>query len=125
MQSLEPVFAELRTRMVRAGNGMDIAQDEPGNMVLKARWNEPGKKEPAWFGAVQRKKTYVSVHLMPLYALPTLHELVPPELQRRMQGKSCFNFKTMEPDLFDALEQLMSACAAAYAEPLAARPHQA
>jgi hypothetical protein len=121
--SLEPVFIELRERMLRASEGMNLARDEPGNVVLKTNWNEPGKTDPAWFGAVQLKKSYVSWHLMPLYALPSLRDGVPLVLAKRMQGKSCFNFKKMEPELFDALEQLTAACAAAYATPVAAQPH--
>jgi len=122
-QSLEPVFADLRGRMVRASTGMDIALDQPGNLLLKAPWNKPGKKERAWFGAVYLKKSYVSVHLVPLYSFPSLHGTVPVELHRRMQGVSCFNFKTVEPDLFDALERLIGTCAAAYATQVAAKPH--
>ena len=123
VDTLESVFADLRERMLRSSAGMNVAQDEPGNMVLKAPWNEPGKKDPAWFGAVQLKKNYVSCHLMPLYALPALLKQVSPELQKRRQGKSCFNFKKLEPDLFDALERLMVECAAVYNEPVTARPH--
>ena len=122
-ETLQPVFDALRDRMLRSGDGMDVAKDEAGNLVLKTRWNEPGKKEPAWFGAVQLKKNYVSCHLMPLYALPSLFEQVSTELRKRMQGKSCFNFKKVEPELFDALEQLTAECAAAYAEPVVAKPH--
>jgi hypothetical protein len=109
--------------MLRSSGSMNVAQDEAGNVVLKTPWMEPGKKEPAWFGAVQLKKSYVSCHLMPLYASPSLREQVPPELQKRMQGKSCFNFKKVEPELFDALEQLTTECASAYAEPVVAEPH--
>ncbi|HXH53276.1 MAG TPA: hypothetical protein VNH53_07600 [Sphingomicrobium sp.] len=121
--SLEPVFADLRERLLRSSGGMDVTADEPGNVVLKTPWDEPGKKERAWFGAVQLKKNYVSCHLMPLYALPSLREDVPPDLQKRMQGKSCFNFKQIDPELFDALERLVAKCAAAYAGPVDARPH--
>jgi hypothetical protein len=121
--ALEPVFVELRERLLRAGKDMILAQDEAGNVVLKTSWNEPGKNQPAWFGAVQLKKNYVSWHLMPLYALPTLRDGVPPELEKRMQGKSCFNFKKVEPELFDALERLTAECAAAYATPVTGRPH--
>ena len=102
---------------------MKIAQDAPGSVVLKTPWNEPGKKEAAWFGAVQLKKNYVSVHLMPLYALPGLLEKVPTELKKRMQGKSCFNFKKVEPELIDALGRLAGECAAAYATEVSAKPH--
>jgi hypothetical protein len=121
--ALEPVFFELRERMLRASKGMNLAQDEPGNVVLKTPWNEPGKEDPAWFGAVQLKKNYVSCHLMPLYALPSLRDGMPPDLEKRMQGKSCFNFKKVEPELFDTLERLTAECASAYATPVAAQPH--
>lgn len=121
--SLETVFVELRERMLRASKGMNLAQDEPGNVILKTPWNEPGKKDPAWFGAVQLKKNYVSCHLMPLYALPSLRDGVPPDLEKRMQGKSCFNFKKVEPELFDRLERLIAECAAAYTKLVTAQPH--
>lgn len=120
---LESVFADLRGRMLRSSNGMKVAQDDPGNVVLKAPWSEPGKKEPAWFGAVQLKKNYVSFHLMPLYALASLREGLSPNLEKRMQGKSCFNFKKVEPGLLDALEQLTAECAAAYQTAVIAQPH--
>ena len=121
--SLETVFVELRERMLRASKGMNLAQDEPGNVILKTPWNEPGKKDPAWFGAVQLKKNYVSYHIMPLYALPLLRDGVPPDLEKQMQGKSCFNFKKVEPELFDRLERLTVECAAAYTKPVTAQPH--
>ena len=119
--SLQPVFEALRELMLRSGRGMDVSADEPGNLVLKTRWPEPGKKEPAWFGAVQLKKNYVSWHLMPIYALPELGEGMSAELRKRMQGKSCFNFRKVEPELFHALEALTAQCAAAYETPVLAR----
>ncbi|OYW16323.1 MAG: hypothetical protein B7Z39_01645 [Novosphingobium sp. 12-64-8] len=120
---LETVFAALRETMLRSGSSMHVTQDEPGNLVLKTPWIEPGKAEPAWFGAVQLKKNYVSCHLMPLYALPGLRANLDPDLLKRMQGKSCFNFKKVEPALFDALERLTEECATAYAQPVTAQPH--
>ncbi|RYE42893.1 MAG: hypothetical protein EOP21_07950 [Hyphomicrobiales bacterium] len=123
-EPLDLVFSALRERLLRARGGMEVAADEPGNLIVKTPWIEPGKKEPAWFGAVQRKKNYVSCHLMPLYALPALRELVPPDLAKRMQGKSCFNFKAVDPGLFDMLESLTATCATAYATPVSAIPHR-
>ena len=104
-ESLEPVFAALRALMLQASRGMILTADDPGNVVLKTSWTEPGKKDFAWFGAVQRKKNYVSCHLMPLYAVPALRETIPTALRKRMQGKSCFNFKKVEAELFEALER--------------------
>lgn len=123
VENLQSVFDVLRERMLRAASDMRVAEDEKGNLVLKTTWIEPAKKEPAWFGAVQLKKGYVSFHLMPLYALPSLRERVSADLLKRMQGKSCFNFKKVDPELFDGLDQLTAECAAAYAKPVAAGPH--
>ena len=59
-----------------------------------------------WFGAVQIKKNYVSYHLMPIYAFPELLDGLSPELKKRMQGKSCFNFKAVDRSLFTELGAL-------------------
>jgi len=37
---------------------------------------------------------------------PELLKKVSPELKQRMQGKSCFNFRTVEPVLFKELTAL-------------------
>lgn len=59
-----------------------------------------------WFGGVQIKKNYVSYHLIPVYARPELLEGISPELRKRMQGKSCFNFKKVDTALFKELAEL-------------------
>jgi len=43
---------------------------------------------------------------MPVYMYPELLQGISPELRKRMQGKSCFNFKKMEPELFKELSDL-------------------
>jgi hypothetical protein len=35
--------------------------------------------------------------LMPVYAVPELLKGMSPELKKRMQGKACFNFTSIEP----------------------------
>ncbi len=45
-------------------------------------------------------------YLMPVYVEPSLLDSVSPELKRRMQGKSCFNFTTVDEGLFAELEAL-------------------
>jgi hypothetical protein len=59
-----------------------------------------------FFGAVQLRKSYVSFHLMPVYLKPELLASVSPELKSRMQGKSCFNLSTVEPELIRELAAL-------------------
>ena len=43
---------------------------------------------------------------MPVYMFPELLKGMSPELKKHMQGKSCFNFKKVEPDLFKELKEL-------------------
>ena len=37
---------------------------------------------------------------------PELLNDISPALKKRMQGKSCFNFKKVEPELFEELKDL-------------------
>ena len=82
-----------------------VKHDLPGSYSLNTPYIVKYKKE-VFFGAVQIKKNYVSYHLMPVYAFPDLLENITPALRARMQGKSCFNFKTIEPPLYLELTQL-------------------
>jgi hypothetical protein len=43
---------------------------------------------------------------MPIYANPKLLKDISPELKRRMQGKSCFNFTTIDKKLLKELSYL-------------------
>ena len=65
------------------------------------------KKTEDFVGAVRVNKNYVCFHLMAVYTNPGLVETLSPELQKRMQGKSCFNFRAVDEGLFAELEELM------------------
>ena len=68
------------------------------------------KGQPLYFGSVRLGKAYVSFHLMPINMCPSLTKGIPPALKKRMQGKSCFNFKAVpEPELIADLERLTAA----------------
>jgi hypothetical protein len=58
------------------------------------------------FGAVRLGKSYVSYHLFPVYCCPELLRGLSEPLRARRQGKACFNFKAVEPVLFEELSQL-------------------
>jgi hypothetical protein len=62
-----------------------------------------------WFGTVRSGKAYVSFHLMALYFNPPMNALVSPALKKRMQGKTCFNFKKEDKELFAELKSLTAA----------------
>ncbi|HSQ25437.1 MAG TPA: hypothetical protein VLN44_13520, partial [Pyrinomonadaceae bacterium] len=61
-------------------------------------------------------KNYVSFYLMSVYASPDLLKTMSPELKRRMQGKSCFNFKEVDRKLFGELKTLTKAGAARFSD---------
>jgi hypothetical protein len=69
-----------------------------------------------FFGAVISGRAYVSFHLMPLYWDPSLIENISPQLKKRMQGKSCFNFTSPDPALFRELGKLTGKGFALYRE---------
>ena len=62
-----------------------------------------------FFGAVQLRKSYVSYHLMPVYVFPDLLDGVSDGLKKRMQGKSCFNFTSLDEEMIAELARLTEA----------------
>ena len=70
----------------------------------------PKKGERIYFGAIKIGKAYVSFHLFPLYMNPELVRSISPVLKKRMQGKTCFNFRSV-PDrmLLKELDHLVAA----------------
>ena len=111
MKDSVPAFASLSKILRKHSGGLSIKTDEPGNFYVERPAATP-KSKPEFFGAVQQKKSYVSYHLMPLYEDPTLLDGISDALLKRMQGKSCFNFKADEPTLFKELDALTKKCAA-------------
>lgn len=91
--------------------GLKVVRDGPeGCLVL----TPPSPKfrqasEGLWFVCTRVGKAYVSYHLMPIYMNPELGKLISPALKKRMQGKSCFNFKEPDPALFRELASLTKA----------------
>ena len=53
---------------------------------------------------------------MSVYACPELLQSMSPELKKRMQGKSCFNFKEVDENLFKELATLTKAGAAKFSD---------
>ena len=63
-------------------------------------------KHRVYFSGVKIGKLYVRYHLMPVYALEEVRDEISPELKKRMQGKSCFNFSEPDEKLFKELARL-------------------
>ena len=63
-------------------------------------------KQRLYFGGIKVGKSYVSYYLMPAYACEQVRDAISPELKKRMQGKSCFNFTVPDEKLFKELAKL-------------------
>ena len=99
------VFERLKSILQPYAKDLTVKADTPDTYYLDGPYSEKWKKE-LFFGSAQVKKNYVSFYLMPVYMYPELLVNVSPELKKRLQGKSCFNFKRVEPDLFNELAAL-------------------
>ncbi len=106
--SFADVFASLKDILKKYAGDLNCVRDIPGDYYLDTRHKMRNKK-PLFFGAVQIKKNYVSYHLMPIYVFPELLQKLTPGLKRRMQGKSCFNFKSPDIELFKEIASLTNA----------------
>src|SRR5689334_631028 len=90
------VFEQLKSILKTYAQTFTVKMDTGDTYYLDGPYSEKWKKE-LFFGSAQIKKNYVSFYLMPVYMYPELLKDVSPQLRKRMQGKSCFNFKTVEP----------------------------
>ncbi|HEY3104415.1 MAG TPA: hypothetical protein VGJ69_12560 [Pyrinomonadaceae bacterium] len=105
---LRPVFERLKKIFTPYEAKMNVAQDTDKMYVLNTRYLLK-KNYPLMFGGVRLGKNYVSFHLMSVYATPDEVKTMSRELKKRMQGKSCFNFKEVDEKLFRELAKLTKA----------------
>jgi len=104
-KDFSPVFERLKAILKPYEPHMAVEADQPDNYSLNGPYSERWKKV-LFFGGVQRRKNYVSFYLMPVYMYPDLLEGISPSLHKRMQGKSCFNFTSVDETLFAELDDL-------------------
>ena len=99
------VFEQLKSILKPYAENMTLKVDTSDTYYIDGTYSEKWKKQ-LFFGSAQVKKNYVSFYLMPVYMYPELLQDISPELRKRMQGKSCFNFKKVETELFKELSDL-------------------
>ena len=114
-KDFDKVFAKLRAIFKPYAKKMVVVSDTPKCYYLDTRYLMKNKK-PLCFGAVRLGKNYVSFYLMSVYASPDLLKAMSPELKKRMQGKSCFNFKEVDEKLFLELDALTKAGATRFSD---------
>jgi hypothetical protein len=109
----KPVFQRLSKILRDHAGKLTIKDDTPTRFCL-AGGVHPKHKTPIPVAWVEIGKSYVSFHLMPVYAYPKLLEGISAKLKARMQGKACFHFKVKDESLFEELEELTVAGFAAF-----------
>jgi hypothetical protein len=131
MPDLDPVYDELVRRLSAHESGFrasdnttdantprsrkDEAASDPGSYLLLGA---PTEKYPdgQMFAGVRKGKRYVSYYLFSVLLEPDQLDGISPELRRRMQGKSCFNFTRVDDALFSELDGLTARGHELYAE---------
>ncbi len=112
-KDFQSTFAKLKRILQKYEKNLTVKADTATNYYLDAGYSERFK-HIIFFGAVTIKKNYVSFYLMPVYAFPDLLKGISPALKKRMQGKSCFNFTTIEDDMQVELDALTEKGVARY-----------
>ncbi|MBZ5581577.1 MAG: hypothetical protein LAQ30_05110 [Acidobacteriia bacterium] len=116
----DAVFSVLKPVLAQYAKRLSVKVDSPSEYTVHTNMPSPfprHKGQPLYFGSVRLGKAYVSLHLMPLYMCAVLTERISPALKKRMQGKTCFNFKKEPaPDLLKELKELTEAAIDLWAE---------
>jgi hypothetical protein len=101
----QPVFDKLKPILQQFESKLIVVHDTNDHYYLDTPVILKNKRRCS-FGAVEIGKNYVSFHLMPIYACPDLLKELSPELRKRMQGKACFNFSSVDEKLFKELDKI-------------------
>jgi hypothetical protein len=107
------VYATLKPVLAKYEKRLRVKADTPKEYTLLTQSPSPypqHKGEPMYFASLRLGKAYVSVHFLPVYMCPEMNAKIGPALKKRMQGKACFNFKSV-PDA-EQLTELASLTAA-------------
>jgi len=106
VKDFEPIFQRLRSILQPFEKRLTVTADTTEGYSLDTPFASEKYQKPLFFGAAQMKKNYVSFYLMPVYIYPDLLNGMSPELRKRMQGKSCFNFSKLDEALLAELAML-------------------
>ena len=98
-------FRQLKAILEPYADRLRVAQDKPHNYYLEVK-DKFCCGKPVFFASVRSGKAYVSFHLFPLYICPEMAAGISPQLKKRMQGKTCFNFTAPDAPLFAELSRL-------------------
>ena len=102
------VFTALRQILKPFEGQLAVQTDKPGNYHMEAP-SILHRGKPLYFAGVRTGKNYVSFYLMSAYNSPESLKTMSPALKKRMQGKACFNFTTVDEECFAELSRMAQA----------------
>lgn len=111
--NFDKTYAALKRLVTAHRAHTRVEVDKPGLYCTVCK-SATQQGKPLWFAGVRKGKAYVSFYLMPIYVIPELAKGLSPELKRRRQGKSCFNFTAPDARLFRELAAVTKAGLEAY-----------
>jgi hypothetical protein len=108
------LFVALRKILRAHEASLLVARDVPGEYELTERVSGAAgaSGKPRFFGGVRTSRSHTTFLLAPLAANPALLESISDHLRARMEGNASFQFKTIEPGLFEELAALTASCLA-------------
>ncbi len=101
-KQFEVIYTRLGEMLRKHKDKLSVAVEKPGEFWM-AVTGAMYRGKPLVFAGVRMGKTYVSYHLMSVYMRK---DEISPELKKRMQGKACFNFASLDEKLFGELDKL-------------------
>ena len=101
----QALFDRFKAMLAPYAERMHVSADTPGFYGVDMA-PESERTPATWFAGTRLGKRYVSYYLMPIYVQPSLADDVSPALQKRRQGKSCFNLTRVDEALLSELEAL-------------------
>ena len=104
---LAKVYLRLRPILEPYMPEMVAMQDNDRGLYLNTR-SIMKNKQPLFFASIAINKNYVSFHVFPVYMYPDLLDKVG-DLKKRMQGKSCFNFRKLSEEQVAGMWALVEA----------------
>ena len=113
-REFELAFQGLRKIMKAYDAKLRVIKDGPGGYMSESK-SIRYQGKPVMFASIT-SKSYVAFHLFPVYMFPDLLKGISPELGKRMQGKTCWNFKKAEESLFAELAGIVKASFQRFAE---------
>ena len=113
-REFELAFQGLRKILKPYDAKLRVLKDGPGGYMSESK-SIRYQGKPMMFAAIT-SKSYVAFHLFPVYMFPDLLKGISPELKKRMQGKTCWNFKKAEESLFAELGGIVKASFQRFAE---------